>query len=60
MSTIPKHLDKLEEEYKCLEREHIMVLNGEEWTRITDIEIAIRKAKETFNRTEKENQNGLS
>ena len=54
MSTVLERLDNLEEEYKRLEREHIAELNGEEWVRITDIEMAIRKAKETLNRTEKE------
>ncbi len=56
MSTVPEHLDNLEEEYKRLEREHITELNGEEWVRITDIEMAIRKAKGVFDRTEKEKQ----
>lgn len=52
---VPKHLEKLEEEYKCLDRDgHLMVLSGEEWSSLIDIEISIRKAKGIFNRTEKE------
>ena len=59
MSTVPEHLEKLEKEYKCLDGDgHIMGLNREEWSSLMDIEMAIRKAKGIFNRTEKEKPDG--
>ena len=58
MSTIPEHLENIEIEYKKMEKDgHLMALNGEEWSSITDIELAIRKASQIFNRVESEKEN---